>query len=118
MATTYALTCKKGERVTLEGSPPVTGTSISGWTLNAVCRKAYSDAAPLFTLTTTPSSNGVITITDAANGLFTIDLYAACTQTTMGSGTFYLEVWRTDDPEEYDLVTFIITVRGSARTGA
>lgn len=86
----------RGEDVAIVGTATAT-TSISGWSLQCTIRRAGS--APALTLTTADSE---IALTNAATGVFTVNLTRAQTLTLTAS-TYDFDVFRTDSGSTYRL---------------
>src|SRR5690348_2669450 len=105
MSYTTNFSINKGENVTLAFSPATTQTptDVTGWTLVFSVRHYFDDSAALLTITTTLTANGQLTVTNAAQGLFNVDLTAAATGTVLGAGAFSWDVWRTDAGFEAEL---------------
>lgn len=65
-----------------------TGTNLSGFSVRMFMKRNYSDTTAAVELTT---ANGKIAITDAANGIITLNLTAAETAALSGSYLYDLE---------------------------
>lgn len=69
-------------------------TNITGWALQFTLKRHPADAVALVTKTT---AGGGITVTDAVNGLFTINMLSADTTAAgVGDGGYVYDVQRVD----------------------
>lgn len=115
MATRSDFTFERGEDVTLTytllQADGVTRQNITGWTMTFRAGTAQYGAA---TITKTP------TITDATNGVFTVQLASADTSGLTQDGivgTYYYDVRRTDSGSRTELFEGILTVQDTFTNG-
>lgn len=87
MATNKNLSCPVGKAASFSG-PPLSLTNIAGWNLAFTIFDAFGNV-----LVQIATGSGII-ITDAVNGIITINLTAA--QTQQVPRTYRYDLWRTD----------------------
>lgn len=79
---------------------------ITGWTLQL---RVFDDRGGAVLLTLTLGAG--ITLTDATAGDFMIVLTATHTGTTLGAGSFWYDLWRTDSGSETPMAEGTLLVR-------
>jgi hypothetical protein len=106
------LGCVYGEAVeitlTMDEAP---ASGVSGWTLGFWLKKDQGSDPPAVIVTKTSGSG--ITLVDAVNGVWTIDL--SSTNTKQAVGSYYFDVWRTDAGDETALAQGRLLIGNTTR---
>lgn len=111
MAVTTHYQFYKGERVTWTATP-ASVQDVTGWSLQCNVKRQKSDAATLLVLDN--GGHGGIALTTPTAGVFTVTLTSAqCL--TLGAGSFYYDVWRTDSGAETELANGILNIKSTVK---